>query len=126
MDLQTPIVVTIRTREWAGRVDEQGRMWVPFRLASSIQLNQAHTVKLLYVWGTTQPLLCYSSLVRPQAVDESRRDLLGTSFPQCNVYLPVNGNFFGPAGWLCFENMDGTPINKYLDLVCAFHLDTVR
>lgn len=123
MSLQTPALLVLQT---SNALDYQlhgdGSVTFSFALPDFFDATKPHALKLLFLTGAKQTLLCSSNLVAPQALDGELRPLLGTSNADSNVYIPVRTNLVAAVGELNIRPLDGEKLSKLENLVMALHL----
>ena len=117
--MEAPILVVLRSEQaFYSTLQWDGSFHVNFRLPKAVV--RAKEAKLLFVEGGPAPLVCTASFVKPQVYGEEAMQVLGTSVPQSNVYVPVNN--IPSIGWLSFARLDGKPLQDPPDLLFAVHV----
>ena len=124
MDIKTPVVIHLRSRN-APIFEEQrdGKMSLTYCLPGSMKLDGPHKVKLLYVHGAGEPIMVHCGFVQPQGLDRDMVQVLGTSLPHSNVYVPITSSFISQVGAITIESVTGANLRQPIhDLVLALHI----
>lgn len=85
-------------------------------------IQDPHAIKLLFVSGHKQIIICQSNLVAPQLLNGQLFPLIGTSIQYSNVYVPVRSNSIGGTIELNIRPLHGGKLDKPENLVIGLHL----
>jgi hypothetical protein len=123
--LSTPVTLTVASRaanSFSLRAD--GSAALTFSLPGPLDVHEPHGIKLLYLWGSPDILLCQSALIHAQGLNTTTSPVLGISGTDSNVFHPIPANSHIPtANTLILRNLDGTPMRLPLpEIVLALHL----
>ena len=122
--MATPTLVVLRSREAVFQaLHHDGSSSLTYQLPQSLELTKPHKAKLLFLLGGEGGhLICRASFVAQQIMGNQQSKILGTSVPDSNVYVALDGNYVPAVGWLSFERLDGSPILEEPDLFLAIHI----
>lgn len=121
--MKTPVVLRIRSSDSVYySLKGDGTASISYCLPQGFDVTQPHAIKLLYVNGPSKPVFCHCNFIQLQAFNMGPSNILGTSMPGTNTYVPVGTNYVPAVGWITIENMDGSPIEELEDINLALHL----
>ena len=121
--MKTPVVLTVRSVDSGVgyNIQPDGTAALSYVFPESLDLQEPHAVKLLYLKGPEKHVFCTASFIEPQGFNRDPLGILGSSITGSNVYIPLSTNFLSSVGWFILSNIDGTPIDKLEATILALH-----